>query len=778
MVLLWLVSCRGVEVVAPSPAEFMEALPPLDIEVVAMHGAAPLDATFRQVNMYGAAVAGEPTTVVVNGGSATLAWDRLGYAKVELTTLGKATFQGVTELGDVHVLPSGWQRADLGPALLAPVAEPSHVVVVGNDLAVGAGSEVWWVSLDLVPHRVLDAGQPIEGLVSRDINLDGVEDVLAWTSDTVFLLTGRFGGGLSWGGALQAAGYSVGGVGAGDVSGDAVPDLVVAWAAASGGVLDVWHGEVAGGYTETPSRELAVVPISVSVGDNTGEGARQVTVLSAEGDWERFWYGGEGPYIPVGPDKPPGVTIPPSSQLLPAADLTGNGAEEFVVVGPQAVEEPSVFLFDVERGVKVLEIQEGPSFVSLGDGNGDGLPDLWLSKEDGVLRSLHYARSSRSGGLFVPRNAMALPAVGPALVGPFLAGDTVGDVALLGPDLYWWFEGGSVGGEIEGSVFWELGTGRWESRGDGYFGFLQDVTTSVGSVFATLTQGASGADLVTLAVNEEGTLDVLGRIGVGSTPFDYVEVSICGTDLYLLGDSYLQLFSLEDPFSPYLVSSRRSDGSSVSCGEGPDDVSHVVVDQGVPYLHNRTMNPRGAIAAKGVVDAAFLVVDGEPRVVTCAAEACDIHAWTRTTEAPEVVVSTPTSLQRLDASGVALEDRFGFGRQHYTDLDADGSPELVTTSAGGPAYPEGTLLTVHRSSPGALARPDIFHLPFLVVPQGVVWRTSEKGAEHEFWFLDGSGNIYTRTPEAVETTEDAASEDDSGIPDSGLEDTAVNDSGT
>jgi hypothetical protein len=755
----------------------MEALPPLDVEVVAAQGAAPLSATFRQVNMYGAAVSGESSTVVVNGSSTELGWDRLGYAKLDLESLGQATFQGVTPLGDVHVLPEGWQDLGLGPAILSPVAEPTHAVAVGSDLAVSLGSEVWWVSLGLVSHRVLDGGAPIEGLVARDMNLDGVEDILAWTSDTVFILTGRFGGGMSWGGALQAAGYSVGGVGGGDVSGDAVPDIVIAWAAPSGGVLDVWHGEVSGGYNETPPRDLAVVPVSVSVGDNTGEGTRQVTVLSAEGEWERFWYGGDGPYIPVGPDKPPGVILPAASHLLPAADLTGNGAEEFVVVGPQSVDDPSVYLFDVERGVKVLEIQEGSSFVSLGDGNGDGLPDLWLAKQDGVLRSLHYARSGRSGGLFVPRNAMSLPAPGPALVSPFLPGDVIGDVALLGADLYWWFEGGSVDGEIEGSVFWEIGTSRWESRGDGYFGFLQDVSTESGQVLASLRLGDAGTDLVTLAVNEEGSLDVLGRISAGGNPFSFIEAALCGTDLYLLGDSYVQLFSLEDPYAPYLVASRRSDGTSLSCGQGPDDVSHLVVDQGVPYLHNRSMSPRGAIPAKGVVDAAFAEVDGAPRVVMCSDEGCDIQPWTSATGIVEVVVSTPESLQRLDTAGVSIEDRFGFGRQSYKDLDGDGSAELVTSIAGGSVYPSGTLLTVHRSSADALAYPDVFHLPWSLLPQGVAWLDANDAPGLDLWFLDENGGVYTRTAEVLETTEEIDTEEDTGMLDSGTTDSASDDTG-
>ena len=265
MVLLWLLSCRGVEGLAPSPAEFMEALPPLDVEVIAAQGAAPLSVVFRQVNMYGASVDGEPTTVVVNGASQALEWDRLGYAKLALESQGKATFQGVTEFGDVHVLrlngPTLVSTRDAFSCAGARACRsgrhrPRRHLRFGGVVGV----------LDLPPHRVLDSGQPMEGLVSRDINLDGLDDVLAWTSDTVFILTGRFGGGLAWGGALQAAGYAVGGVGAGDVSGDAVPDLVVAWAGPSGGLLDVWHGDVAGGYTPTPARELGITPISVSVG--------------------------------------------------------------------------------------------------------------------------------------------------------------------------------------------------------------------------------------------------------------------------------------------------------------------------------------------------------------------------------------------------------------------------------------------------------------------------------------------------------------------------------
>jgi len=191
-------------------------------------------------------------------------------------------------------------------------------------------------------------------------------------------------------------------------------------------------------------------------------------------------------------------------------------------------------------------------------------------------------------------------------------------------------------------------------------------------------------------------------------------------------------------------------------------------------LHNRTMNPRGAIAAKGIVDAAFAVVDDAPIVVTCSDVDCDIHAWTSATGASDVVVSTPTSLQRLDTAGVALEDRVGFGRQSYMDVDGDGSHELITSIAGGSVYPSGTLLTIHRSSVDALARPDVFHLPWSVLPQGLAWLERDDEPGLDIWFLDGTGGVYARVQETPETTESA---DDSGLSDSGLEDSALDDSG-
>jgi hypothetical protein len=772
----------------PSPAAFIETPEAEGVEVIPAGGSAPVRAFVRTVNEHGAALDAPDVELDVGDLSRQVTIDALGYGELYWAAEGSTRVSGGDGVVTLDITGSRWPGFGLMRAYEAPVQGAQIAVSLTAGVAVVSGNEVWWLGTDGRPHRVLEADSDIQGVRGRDVDVDGIRDVVVWTRNTVYLLRGRLSGGVAWGGALQAVGYSVGGVDIADLNNDNLPDLAIGWSQPESHLLDIWHGDGLGSFEPREPRNLDGEPSDVVIGDNSGEGKAQITVLYVDGSWSRFIDGRDGLYMPVGPQKPDKVSLPGSLVGFPGADVNGDDADELLAASPWApAEMREIYLFELNRGVQVLPVEEAAAYIAVGDGNADGVADLWYLSDDRVLSSLSYERTGPQTGGYAPRDVIGLPEHGPITMSAFGRRDTVGDLFLAGNRLWWFIEGFTSAEDDAVDVYWRPGGPEVASVGQGIRSplALVEIEEQPGTNQIVVFREVEGPDddeveiELALLAQRPGEVPVrAGGVTLWSGGPQAADLVACERDVYVVGQGRLLHVSLDDPTNPVIRRevSIDEDRARVDCGEGPVGASVVALDGDQIVLYSATLDELERSSSGDAGDVTLVDLGSGPEVRTCSGAGCHVVGWSRADGTVVVARSTSDTLELVDRTGRA-EVVVGGGRLQIADVDRDGRDDLLSVRAGAPEAPTGALVVLHRASSDGLVPAEVFHSSLAARGDWVVVSDADGDRESDLWFADQNGvlhHTYAPVPvvEAVVTddTGDTSSVDTSAH--TGLLDTA------
>jgi hypothetical protein len=708
----------GGDQLLPSPAELVDGSGVVGFEPLAGAGSAPYRAQIRSYNAWGASVPADEVDVEIDGESRPLLLDDLGYGGA---TIGAGGVHSVAVDGvevDVHVFRNEWPGIGGSPAaVVAPIPEPVEIYGVTDGVVGRVANELWFAG-DLTPaHRVLAADADLQGARAVQVDVDGRTDLVAWTTNQVFVLRGHPGGGLGWGVSFRAPGYTIASVDVGDVSGDNLPDLVFAWVTPEGaGVLDVWEASGLFEFEAAEPRNIPGKPVSVTAGDANGDGVGQATVLHEDGTWSRYLRGAEKQYIPVGPTLPPVLALPAGATLERCGDVNGDAADEITIAGPYDPAAQRSFWF-MDVSLDALECAAGLTGVqclteyvqiedltggeaACADADANGVDEMWLWDR---LAGLRVYRHDLFSDLFLTSSIEH-----PFGTGVFDVsdrnGDRIGD-PIVADDRVWsqWL------GEPPSEA-----TGIWSVRSELTVRVREDVI----SPFARAeTDGDDGTlEWVTTLSNASGTYLRLvqylplgdGAALIGDIRLDDrgeipTDVAVCGTDVYVAIGGEVVHASILDPLDPVVVDRAGAAIVHVDCGEGPDGVGVLTVDAaGLAEARSPSLAVTST-AAGSFGDAVFADLGAGPQVVGCAAVGCGVAAWD-TGAGVAVVEGTSDALTVALAGGPAEVIPGGAGVPSVVDLDQDGRPDLAAWDGAR------RRLTVVRSTGEGVAPPSFVNL--------------------------------------------------------------------
>lgn len=710
-----LAGCTGEgETLAPSPAEIVDGSTVAGFEPLAGAGVGPYRAQLRSLNPWGVPVPAKDVSVVVDGESRLVSLDNLGYGGVAVSGTGAHTVEvdGVT--ATVHVFASGWPGVGGSTAFVPPIT-PGAVLGVTGGVVGWSGAEVWFVGDDMPAHRVLKADADLLGVRALEVDVDGRTDLVAWTSSQVFVLRGHTGGGFGWGTSFRARGLTVAGVDAGDLTGDRIPDLAIAWVQPDGrGVLDVWEQVGVFRFEAAEPRNMPGKPTSITVADANADGIAQVTALHDDGTWSRYLRGAEKQYIPVGPSLPQALLIPPGAVLERCGDANGDAAAEVVVASPPTPDQPRDFWF-LDIDTDPLECEAGlpgaqclTEYVSVegllggdavcADANADAVDELWLWDREAGLRLYAFdpfTDSFRTEVLDFPFGS-----------GPFDASDRDGDRTadpVVATDRAWsqWY--GAPPTEAEGiwSVRRELSL---HVRDDVTTPFARTETDGDPATVEWVTTTATGTATylrVVQYVPLAGGAPILGGTELADTAVAVTDVAVCGTNAYAVAGGEVVRVDLTDPLAPAVAARSGAAVERVACGSGPAGASVVTVDAaGTAELRNQALAV--VATADGTFgDAAFADLGDGPETIGCEPVGCRVAAWDSGAGVYVASGDADTLTLALDGVDTPLP---GAGEPQVVDLDGDGRPDLAAWD------PARRRLTVVRSDGSGITPPVLVNL--------------------------------------------------------------------
>lgn len=281
-----------------------------------------------------------------------------------------------------HCLPAA------GPVAVV-VADLNHDFAV--DIAVASSNDdsvSIWLNVahgDFVTGGKFAIGDNPTGMVAADFNGDGnidlaVSSVAGTLGPAAVVLLGKGDGTF-----FTAVAYPVSGAGAsitaGDITGDGRPDLMVP--VPQLGTVSILVNDGTGQFFAPVDLPAGTRPVAVAVADLDHDGDVDLAVADSSG----------GAVVlrsnPVGGNFFPAITfgagVRPS--WIAAADVDGDGDPDLVVTSAGATTDAAADTVSVlpNNGngtfttARTFAAGVNPSFVSIADLNGDGLPDLAIA---------------------------------------------------------------------------------------------------------------------------------------------------------------------------------------------------------------------------------------------------------------------------------------------------------------------------------------------------------------------------------------------------------------
>ncbi len=747
--------------VESTPSFLVEAGEPVAFEAVSVTGPAPATGWVRAIDNYATSVPSESVTLTVGGTAFELSFDGVGYAEVVNATAGQSVgIQGAGAPAEVHALSPTWVGLGLDPATPPFSDTATFTVPVDNAVLLASGAEVWWVPVgQAAAHLVLRADGPILGLRDRAVDVDGVHDAVAWTENSVFLLRGRLAGGFARGAVLQADGFTTGGADVGDFDGDNLPDLAMGWSDGTTHVLDLWKGDGEWSFEALAPRELVVAPQDVLIGDNTVEGLAQVTVLLRDSDWVRYIEGKPGLFMQVGPSKPAALKLASTGSLLSRGDMTGDDAVEIYALDPFSPgSERKANILQVDREVLVL-VEEGHvgAQVALADGNVDGLEDLFLLDENGLLSGVWFGPSaSGAEGSFHPIQVESFPEAGPIAVSVWLGPDASPDLFVAGSTGGWWHRGAEL--PSEDIAWWHSGVAPTRAAATALPGPMAVVELDGNPLTVdviTFEADADGTRLHVTAFLPGAIGDGLGSALVSEAGDPVDDFDLCNGVAWVVASGALTVVDLTGG-TPAILATNGTAAHRIACGAlGGSAVAALLVDDEFVTITASAAAVGDRLPANGAQDLAIADIGDGPRIHSCATAGCRITDW----QAPfgsAVVIGSPGQTTITTAAGV-FSLAVG-GNPNIVDGDGDGDEDLLLVEGGVPALGS-TSVSVVFGTAQSWGAPQRYSVPLdLGTWAGLADADGDQSAD--LWALTSSGGlIHTLSPtppEPVGTTSTTA----------------------
>ena len=714
LILLTIAACKTPEIpLEPPIGEWVkDADEVVSFVVEPAVGAIPATTTVRAVNKYGAAIPSANETFDVGGNSQTVAFDGLGYGVITKSNPGSAEINGGEEKEVIFGFDSAWPGFGMLPASEAPVSGTFQAEAVTTGSVVAAGNEIWWAGPGHGGHRVLRADGKILGLQAGHIDVDGVLDAVAWSDSIVYLLRGRVGGGMAWAGAVTTQSYAVGGAAIGELTGDNLPDLVIGWASLDGtSALDVWNGDGLFGFVPAEPRNLPQIPISVSIGDQTGEGRNQITVLNEDATWTRYIGGSEYKYMPIGPNTPEQIAIVTNSTVDSRGDLNNDGAEEMYFLGPlNPSSTRTVFVVDI-LGPKIEFLPLNnllAAYITKDDADGNGIVDMFILHESNELHSLSFDETSTN--VYDPRRLADMPDHGPITLHDIVDANGVPDLFLAGDPIWWWYEGYNAPNDVD--VFWQLSEPEFDdvTSTEGPFA-IANLDGNPATTELVVFQPVNGDTFLKIFQYTQGDADAveLGSVEVSDLGVDALDISVCDNVAWVVMAGELVRVNMFTPSAPAVTGTMATLGTRVECGTAPSGAAAALLSDGIIQLLDPFLSEISSLNAAGAKDLAIGDLGNGPEIRTCSDNECTITAWSYGATDAAFAIGTPDDLSTVGAVGNSVLT--GHGRVSTADIDGDGNEDLVATGADG--------LITHITFPPSFTRTCVWQSTIPIVLTGI-----------------------------------------------------------
>jgi len=318
--------------------------------------------------------------------SATYCTDIHLLGKAQLTSAGKATLNFIPGIGS-HSYKAVFAGAPNG---VSPDAGSASSIVTLTVTGTYPTATTIAASGNAGDYS-LTATVTGSGGAQNFATLAGTVSFLDTTNANLSVATAEFGTvtpGLSFlNSSNPTTGDLSGSIVAGDFNGDGIPDLAVA--NYSGNTLSILLGNGDGTFTPAANSPIAVTfdPQSIVVGDFNGDGKADlamensfyngvVTVLLGNGDGT-FTPAANSPILVGGPSE--------TSGTLAVGDFNGDGIPDLIVANMEnVISDPGAMTVLLGNGDGTftktanspVTVGSAPISISVGDFNGDGMPDL------------------------------------------------------------------------------------------------------------------------------------------------------------------------------------------------------------------------------------------------------------------------------------------------------------------------------------------------------------------------------------------------------------------
>ena len=235
----------------------------------------------------------------------------------------------------------------------------------------------------------LDTNGTPQSIAAGDFNFDGIPDLAVVNGESVSIFLGNGDGTFAATSSNPIAGSQLDYVAVGDFNGDGILDLVVTNASESG-FLTILLGKGDGTFAALPTTSVGTSPVWVTVADFNGDGILDLAVADYDagasstpltillGNGDGTFKANEGPSVP-------GLNF----KQIVVSDFNQDGIADLAVgefwhglLGICLGKGDGTFSAGIAESA---ESQLGSGYLAAADFNGDGILDLAVPSQDGVV---------------------------------------------------------------------------------------------------------------------------------------------------------------------------------------------------------------------------------------------------------------------------------------------------------------------------------------------------------------------------------------------------------
>ena len=218
--------------------------------------------------------------------------------------------------------------------LTPELQSPSAILEGYNEYFLVKGRQVYIKGKDVLDsyYLTLETPQNPKGMSTFHIDNDGIDDIVIWDSNHIFLLRGRENGGLTWGSAFVLEDVEISAVSVSDVNSDGKSDITVAFNQDDDGIISVLEGS--GNWT-FEEQDPFILPYNVqsmiSI-DEDLDGIPDISLIRSDNHrLERFTKSDLG-WINIDNSAANAFDANENAYIAPMQDLNADGRKDLIIV--------------------------------------------------------------------------------------------------------------------------------------------------------------------------------------------------------------------------------------------------------------------------------------------------------------------------------------------------------------------------------------------------------------------------------------------------------------